>query len=230
MTAGVAPRKRVPAAVGPAVRDLLEHPVPLIAANVVWALMAVVAWTAWLVSPVAGIMASVLLAWPAAALAAVAGRIVRDAPVGLRDAFRWPIRRAAVPLLGLVATVVAVVAIVDLVAALDRDDPLGAAFATLAAWALVALGVMACVTLPLVGDPMRAAKGTRALLRLATTVTLLHTGRVVLAALGSVVMLGVSAILIAPLLTVSMGFVASLLCRVVVPLADAHDPPPAAAS
>ncbi len=225
MSVGVAPGKRAGAVVGPAVRDLLEHPIPLIAANVTWAIVAVVAWTAWLVSPAAGITASVLLAWPAAALAGVAGRVVRGVPVGVRDALRWPIPRAAVPLLGLVATVATLVAIVDLVAALDRDDLVGAAFAPLAAWALLALGVVACVTWPLVGDPMRADMGTRALLRLATTVAFVHTLRVLLATLGSAVVLAVSAVLIAPFLTVSMGFVALLLCRVVLPLADAYDPP-----
>jgi hypothetical protein len=230
MSVGVAPGRRAAAVVGPAIRDLLEHPIPLIAANVTWALVAVVAWTAWLVSPVVGVAASVLLAWPAAALAAVAGRVVRDAPVGVRDAFRWPLTRAAVPLLGLAATVIALVATVDLAAALDRDDLAGAAFATLAAWALLALGVMACVTWPLVGDPRRAARGTRALVRLATTVAFLHTLRVTLAALGSAVVLAVSAVLVAPLLTVSMGLVALLLCRVVLPLADAYDPPPDEAS
>ncbi len=48
--------------------------------------------------------------------------------------------------------------------------------------------------------------------------------RVVLAVLGSAVLITVSAVLIAPLLTVAMGIVALLLCRVVLPLADAHDP------
>ena len=35
-----------------------------------------------------------------------------------------------------------------------------------------------------------------------------------------------SIILVAPLLTVSLGLVALLLCRLVLPLADAYDPVP----
>lgn len=224
MSVGVASGNRSGAVVAPTVRDLLEHPIPLIAANVTWAVVAVVAWIAWLVSPVVGFMASVLLAWPAAALAGVAGRVVRGASVGVHDAFRWPVTRAAVLLLGVAAAAAAAIAIVDLAAALARDDLLGAALATIAAWSLVGLGVLACVVWPLVGDPVRVALSTRALLRLAITVAFLHTLRVVLAVLGSAVLITVSAVLIAPLLTVAMGIVALLLCRVVLPLADAHDP------
>src|SRR5690606_28722276 len=76
--------------VGPAIRDLLEHPIPLIVANAVWGVLVFVAWTAWLVSPGAGFAATILLAWPAAAVAGVAGRIVRGGPVGIRDALAWP--------------------------------------------------------------------------------------------------------------------------------------------
>lgn len=215
--------------VGPAIRDLLEHPIPLIVANAVWGVLVFVAWTAWLVSPGAGFAATILLAWPAAAVAGVAGRIVRGGPVGIRDALAWPVRRAAIPVLAIVAILVAVVAIVDIGVALERSDLLGAAFATLAGWGLLALGVLACAVWPLLGDPMRSATGTRALLRLAVTVVFLHTARVALAALGCAVVLLVSTILVAPLLTVSLGLVALLLCRVVLPLADAYDPLPGTA-
>lgn len=207
-----------------ALRELLEHPVPLLAANVAWAGVVFVALTAWLVSPVAGLIVSVPVAWPAAAMAAVAARVVRGDDVRLADAFRWPLSRPAVPVLGLAATLGLLVASVDIAAALDRGDLLGVAFATVAGWAMVALVLLACVAWPLLGDPRRTPQGTRGLLRLAIAVVLLHTTRVVLTALVVGVVLAASAILVAPLLSVSMCLAALVLCHVVLPLADGVEP------
>lgn len=218
-----ATRPRFGAAIVAALRDLLEHPLPLIVANVVWAAVAFVVWIGWLASPVWGMVASVVLAWPAVVVAMVAARVVRGEPVGLRDVLRWPLGRSAVPLLGLGATLVAVIALVDVGAGLGSGDALGLAFATLAVWALVALVVIACVAWPLLGDPRRERQGARRILRLAATVVFLHTLRCAATTVILVILFVGSAVLVAPLVSVSVSLAALILCRVVLPLADALD-------
>jgi hypothetical protein len=225
-TDGALPAVGVTRAAGLAVRDLLDHPVPLVAANVVWGLVAFTAWAAFLVSPVVGVLVAVVMTWPTATVSAVAARVVRGERVGLRDALRWPVRRPAVGLLGLVTVIGVVIGGADIALALARDDLPGVAFATAVAWGLVALCVLACVAWPLIGDPQRIDRRARDLARMAVTVTLLHTPRVLVAA--AVIALGclVSAVLIAALLTVFMSLAALILCRIVLPLADAAERDP----
>ena len=208
-------------AIAPAVRDLLDHPVALIAANSVWGVVALLAWLAASVSPVLGIAAAMVLVWPTATVSAVAARVVRDEEVTLGHAFRWPLGRPAVALLGLVAVIGAVIGGTDIVISLARGDLMGVAFATLAAWGLVALWALACVVWPLLGDPERAGRATADLARIAATVALAHTPRVLAAAALVALGLMVSTVLIAAVLTVSVSIAALLLCRVVLPLADA---------
>lgn len=219
-------RPGVPAAVVAALRDLLEQPLPLIAANVVWAAVAFIAWIGWLVSPVWGIAVSVVLAWPAVVVATLAARVVRGEPVGLRDAVRWPLSRMAVPLLGLGATLVVVIALVDIAAGLASADALGLALATLAAWGLVALAVVACIAWPLLGDSRRERHGARRILRLAVSVAFLHTLRCAVTTIIVTILLIASAVLVAPLVSVSVSLAALILSRIVLPLADTVDVPP----
>jgi hypothetical protein len=207
------------------VRDLLEHPLPLVVANVVWGALVTVAWLAAVVSPPLAVAVVVVLTWPAATVAGVAARLVRGDPVGVRDALRWPIRRGTVALLGAVAALAVVVGLVDLQGALTRGDLVGVAFATLAVWGLIALGVVASVTWPLVGDPARARHSTAALLRLAATIVFLRTPRVLAACLVVGVFLLISAVLAAAILTVSLSLAALVLAHVVLPMADVLEQP-----
>lgn len=215
---------RVRAAIVPSVRDLLEHPAPLLLANVVWGAIALVAWTAWLVSPVSGLVLTVVLGWPAAVIAMVAARVVRGEPVAALDALRWPLTRGTVPMLALGAVLVVAVALVDVTVGLGRGDVVGLVFATVAGWAVVALVALACVVWPILGDPRRQGLGIRRVVRLAVAVAFLHTLRVTAAGLLAALVIAVSTILVAPVLTVSLSLVALMLCRVVLPLADALDP------
>lgn len=220
VTTGAIPTVTVRNAIGPAVRDLLEHPIPLIAVNVVWGSIALVAWMAALVSPPIAVVVSLLLVWPTAAVARVAARVVRADEVGFLDAFRWQLSRPAVAVLGLVAVLGAVVALVDIRLALALGDAAGIALATAAGWGLVALVVLACVAWPLLGDPSRASLTTRGLARLAVSVALLHTPRVLACVALVALALLVSAVLAAALLSVSVSLVALVLCRVMLPLGD----------
>ncbi|MET0772952.1 MAG: hypothetical protein ABWZ82_07700 [Candidatus Limnocylindrales bacterium] len=217
------PATTIRAAVAGAIQALLEHPVPLIAANIAWGAIALTAWLASFVAAPVAIVLAVLLAWPAAALAGVAGRVLRDVDVSLRDALRWPVRRPAVAVLAVLAVLCAVVGVVNIQAALARADLLGVAFATVAAWGLVALGVVASVAWPLVGDPRRDGLGVTGILRLAVMVVLLRTPRIAATCLVVWCFLLVSTVLAAALLTVSVAIAALVLSRVVLPIADALD-------
>jgi hypothetical protein len=207
------------------VRDLLEHPLPLVVANVLWGALAVVAWLAAIVSPPVAVVCLVLLAWPAATIANVAGRVVRGETVGVRDAWRWPVRRSAVAVLGPVAILGAVVGLVDLQGAVARADAAGLAFATVVAWGLVALGVLACLIWPLLGDPARSHETTGALVRLAVTMAFSNTRRVLAVSLVVGAFLAISVVFPSAVLTVSVSMSALVLARVVLPLADTLDPP-----
>lgn len=206
-------------------RDLLEHLVPLVLANIVWAVVAFVAWLAALVWLPLGVIAATALVWPAATVSGVAARVVRGDEVGVRDALRWPVGRSAVVLLGALAVAAAVVLAVDLGAALGGGDLLGVALATAAGWGLAALTVLACVAWPLLGDPARRSLGARQVVRLAVTIALVRTPRIVAVSIVTVVLLLVSLVLVAAVMTVSVSLAALILARVVLPLADEIDPP-----
>jgi hypothetical protein len=226
LVADTLPQASIPAAATQAVRELLDHPGPLILANVAWGAIAVVAWLGMSIAPLLGIVLAVVLAWPATAVAMVAGRVVRGSDVSLGSAVRWPIRRPAVAVLGALGAMSAVVLIVNIQGALGRGDLLGIAFGTVAAWGLVALGVIASVAWPLLGDPRRAGVGVTETLRMAVMVTLVRTPRILCACLLVWCLLIVSAILAAAILTVSLSIAALFLARVVLPIADTLVPIP----
>lgn len=219
-----APTPSVRTAAASAVRDLLAHPLPLVAANVLWGVVAFGAWLAATIAEPLGVLLALLLTWPTATIAAIACRVARGGEPVLRDAFRWPVGRPAVGVLGALALACAVVGVVDVQAALARGDLIGIAFATLAGWGLVALGILACVLWPLVGDPARAELGIASLLRLAATIALVRTPRVVVAWLMVGTLLAVSLVLAAAVVTVSVSLAASFLARMMLPLADEIEP------
>lgn len=224
ITLGAIPATGLRGAAAQSIRDLAAHPGPLIAANVAWGVVAFGAWLGATIALALGIALALLLAWPAATIARLAGQVVRGEDPLLRDAFRWPLTRPAVAVLGAIGVVCGLVGVVDIGAALGRGDLAGIAFATLAGWGLVALAVLACVAWPLLGDPARADMGTRDVLRLAATIALARTPRILAAWLVVGVLLMVSTVLAAAIITVSVSLSALFLARVVLPLADALAP------
>jgi hypothetical protein len=207
-------------AVAGAVRDLLVHPVPLVVANLAWGVIAFGVWLVAFVSLPLATVLSVLLAWPAAVVATVASGVVRGADLSLLDALRWQLRRPAVPLLGALAVLAAVVGVVNLQLAFARDDVVGVAFATITGWGLLALGVVASVAWTVLGDVRHGALGARDVVRLAVAITFVRPPRIVLACAIAWCLLVVSAVLAAALLTVSVALAALLLAHVVLPVAD----------
>ncbi len=116
---------------------------------------------------------------------------------------------------------------VNLVVGLTSDEPLGWAFGTVALWGLVAVWAVALAFWPLLVDPRRADQPVSARLRLALAVILLAPARFALLFLAMFAVTFVSAMLLAALVTVSVSFVALVMCRYVLPAADRLENMPA---
>ena len=222
VTGGRPVRSRRPARPsGLAAEDWYFHSAVMLVANVAWGFGLVLTYVAFLVHPVAGVAAAVLLSLPTSGLFRVAAAIVRgEEGVAVRDAFRW--RRNARPTLamGVGLVLLAVVASVDLGIGLGSGDLTGIALATFAAWGALGALVIACCWWPVASDPRRDGLGGRAIIRIACMVAAAYPRRLAALLLVVVVLVVLSSVLFVALLTISMGFVALLLSRVVLPMAD----------
>ena len=119
--------------------------------------------------------------------------------------------------------------VANVVLGLGRADPIGWGFATLAGWGLVALAGALLVGWPLLVDPARAGRSVREVAAETGRILLLQPGPVARLGIAVTLVVAVSAVLAAAILTVSLSFVALLLCRSVYPLADSFDPVDASA-
>jgi uncharacterized membrane protein YesL len=194
----------------------------LVPANVAWGAGVVLIVTVGLIWPPGALLSLPLLVLPTAVVFRVAANVVRGEPwVGLRDVVRST--RGELPAtLGLGVVFLATGAILgtNVLTGLRQADPPGLILATLAGWGMVALWCGTIVAWPLVVDPARAKRPIRDRLRLAGA--LLLTQPIRFGALGVVVamIVVISTILTAAILTVSVAFVAVVACRSVYPAAD----------
>jgi uncharacterized membrane protein YesL len=194
----------------------------LVPANVAWGAGVVLIVTVGLIWPPGALLSLPLLVLPTAVVFRVAANVVRGEPwVGLRDVVRST--RGELPAtLGLGVAFLATGTILgaNVLTGLRQADPPGLILATLAGWGMVALWCGTIVAWPLVVDPARAKRPIRDRLRLAGA--LLLTQPIRFGALGVVVamIVVISTILTAAILTVSVAFVAVVACRSVYPAAD----------
>jgi hypothetical protein len=204
--------------------DFYFNSLRLVPANLVWGawvILVVVVGMAW---PAGGIVLLALLALPTAGVFRVAARIVRVEPdVSLRDIawpYRHPARAGTTVVLGVSVVAISVVLGSNVVVGLVSGEPVGWLVATLAGWGLIGLWCGALVAWPLIVDPARAAWPVRERLRLAGRLLLVHPLRWVALGLMVAVLVVVSIVLTAAILTVSVAFVALVACRSVYPAAD----------
>jgi uncharacterized membrane protein YesL len=218
--------QRLGSAVRTALTDYYFNSIRLVAANVVWGAAAVTVAFVGLVWPVGGLLLVPLLALPTAAIFRVASTVVRGRPDAGRADIGWPYRRAVARSLGIgaTATVLGLVLGTNVVAGIAQGSPFGWVLATLAAWGLVALWSAALVVWPLVVDPARDGSPLGARLRLAAGLLLVDPVRFGGLGLVVAVIVIVSTVLTAAVLTVSVAFVALLACRMAYPVADRLDP------
>lgn len=213
---------RIGAVVRPALTDFYFNSLRLVPANVawgVWLIGAVLVGMAW---PVGGLATLALLALPTAGIFRVAARIVRvDAAPG-SWAIAWPYLHApaGTAAIGVAVVGAGIVLASNVVAGLASGEPLGWLFATFAGWGLVGLWCGAIVAWPLIVDPARDGWPVRERLRLAGRVLLVNPLRWAGLGLLVAIIVAVSLVLTAAILTVSVAFVALVACRVVYPVAD----------
>lgn len=162
-----------------------------------------------------------LLAVPTGGIYRLAALIVRGEPATVSNVFD-AYRNFLGPtlLMGLAAVFTGTVFIVNLVNGFATGSMIGWAFATVAGWSLVILVTGMVVAWPIVVDPVRSDEPLRRRLRLAAILLLAYPVR--MGALTAVIALiiVVSTVLFAALLTISVSFVALLSCRYILPAAD----------
>jgi uncharacterized membrane protein YesL len=207
-------------AIRAALSDGYYHSWRLVPANLVWAFVALAVAVTVVVFP-PGIVVAPVLALPTAGVFRIATRIARGEAVSFWDAIdAWRTNVVATLGLGAAAVLAAVVLSANTVIGLGADSPPGWAMATLAAWGLVALWLVAWTAGPLLADPARADQPVRERLRLAALLVLAHPIRIGALGLALAVFLVLSTIAIAALVTVSVSFAALVASRYVLPAAD----------
>jgi uncharacterized membrane protein YesL len=162
-----------------------------------------------------------LQALPTVGIFRMAALIARGDAVALSDAFRawraylWPALAA-----GIVVTVLSVLFFVNIAIGLGSGTLIGVMFATFAGWALLILWSGALTFWPLLADPRRAGESLRSRFRLALILLLAHPVRLGVLLLVVAILLAISTVLFAALLTVSVAFVALVVSRYVLAVAD----------
>ena len=202
--------------------DLFYNSWRIVPANVVVAVVLLVVLAVLvLVGPVVAAVVAIPVALPLAGLFRLGALATRSQDVNLSDALD-PLREDPwrVLLAGAAFAAATLVMATNVLFGFVMGTVLGWAVATLALWGLLATLAFGFAFWPLAVDPRRAAVPWRARARLAALLVLAHPLRLGAMTILLLVLLVVSTIAIAALLTVSVGFVALVACRYVLPAAD----------
>jgi hypothetical protein len=158
---------------------------------------------------------------PAAGTMRMATRLQRAGHTDLGDFAEVLRGRGRILLLGVAQLLIGMVLAIDVAIALAWGSWIGTILLFGAAYGIAVLWAVAVVAWPILLDPARDALTIRARLRLAFLVVLIEPRRVAGLALVAALVLGVSTVLIAPILTFSVSFVWLMLAGYALPLADA---------
>lgn len=202
--------------------DLFYNSWRIVPVNVVFGLgLGLVLWTWANAGVLAAAVASVPLALPLAGLFRLGAMATRRRDVNLSDALD-PARTGALPILaaGAAFALATIVLTTNIVAGLISGGVLAWVIATAAFWGLTVTLALGFAFWPLAVDPERAAVPWRSRGRLAMLLVLAHPGRLAALSLALLLVLAVSTVAFAALVTVSVGFVALVACRYVLPAAD----------
>jgi hypothetical protein len=205
-----------------AATDFYYQSIRLVPANVAWGagFIVVLAIAAWL-SPILALLAAPLLCLPFVGIVGMAAQIVRGKDVVLSD-MPTAMRAHAVPALAAGGVLVAatVVFAANIGAGIGVGGLVGLGFATLAAWGLAASWILALAFWPLLVDPARATVPVTRRTRLAALVVLAEPLRFAVSAAALALVVLVSTVAFAALVSVSVAFIALVAARVVLPAAD----------
>ena len=205
-----------------AASDVFYHAIRVVPANVLWGALFLVSLWAWAaLGSIPAALVAALLGIPTAGIARLGGHATRGRDVNLSDVLE-PIRQRPLAVLaaGLGSAIAVLVLAANLVAGLWSGGPVGWAFATLAAWGIVAFAAFSLAFWPLLADPERDAVPARAIARLAALLVLAPPVRLGALVLVVAVLVVLSTIAMAALLTITVGFVLLTAARFVLPAAD----------
>lgn len=194
----------------------------LVPANLVWAAgLLVLLLLAGTGNALLGLVFAPLLAFPTFGLFAMAGMIHRGNGVSTTDSFRaWRTMWQRIAVLGVVLVGAAAIFVTNVAVGILRQDVIGIAIATAAAWGLLAMVVVGVILWPLAADPDRAERPFREVVKLAALLALAFPIRFGALSLLLLVIVAISTVLFVALLTVGIAFVALLSARFVLPAAD----------
>jgi hypothetical protein len=202
--------------------DCYYQSIRLVPANVAWGLALVgLVFVAVSGGLLLAVVLTPLLAVPLQGITRLATLIVRRQDVVLSDA--WSAWRQFGPVAvacGVAMTVVVATLVSNIVAGAALGGMAGGALVSLSGWGLVVVWLTALPFWLLLVDPAREAWSVRQRVTLVAYLLLAQPLR--LAALGVVValLIGLSAVLVAALLTISIAYAAVLGAHVVLPAAD----------
>ena len=161
-----------------------------------------------------------LVAVPAAGTMRMATRLRRDGHTDLGDFAEVLRHPGRIVLPGALQLAIGVVLIVDVAVALGWGGWLGTLLLVGALYGLAAWWAVAVIAWPILLDPHRNGRPTRACLRLALVTLLVYPIRVITLAVTSGLFLIVAAILIAPILTFAVSLAWLAVAGYVLPLVD----------
>lgn len=204
-----------------AASDLYANSLRLVGANLVWGagmLFALFVGGRW---PPAFLVLGPVEAVLTVGLFRVAALAARGDAVPLGEVFAgWRRWAGAAVATGVVVTVLTLVLLLNVTVGLASRSLVGSALAASAVWGLFVVWAAALAFWPLLVDPRRADLAMRDRLRLTAVLVLASPVRFGLLVLLAGAILALSAVLFAPLLTVSVAFVCLVAARYVLPAAD----------
>jgi len=215
----VPPSPRLRRVLREAVSDFYYNSARFLAANILLGVLLLAVILGATASPWAFLLGPILVL-PAAGTMRMATRLIRDFHTDLGDLTEVVRRPWPVIGIGLAQLAVTAVLVGDILIAAAWGSWVGTFLLVSAAYALVMLWAYALVAWPLLLDPERDAEPIRRRLRLAVVVLVAHPVRVgVFAVLTGVVLL-VSTLLIAPVITFAVALLWLAIARWVLPMAD----------
>jgi uncharacterized membrane protein YesL len=194
----------------------------LVPSNLVWGagllLLLVLAGTGALLPALA---LTPLLAFPGLGLFHLAGLIGRGNGASIGEGFAaWRLLWRRAVALGVATTGLGLMFVTNITVGALRQDVIGVAIATAAGWGLLAMLVVSCVLWPLATDPARTNRSLRDLVGLALRLTLAYPVRFLALGLVIAAIVALSTIAFVAILSVSVGLVALVATRFVLPAAD----------
>jgi hypothetical protein len=212
---------RLGAAVRSAATDFYFNSWRLVPANAIWGAGLVLLILLGAARPALVLLLAPLLAFPTVGIFRMAALIARGESVAFSDSLAaWRAYFGPTLLAGLAFAGLSLVFLGNVVLGITSRSPFGWALATFAAWGFVTLWTAALVFWPLLVDPRRPELSLRERLRLTALMVFAFPIRLTLLALAVAVVLAISTLLFAALLTISVAYCALVACHYILPAAD----------